>query len=801
MKRNPLLLLCVLVLAMPFPAWAGDVRVIKSFEYKGLDGPLRVQDGLVVLSQADSSGNTHNALLLDPANGDARRVVESVPGARFVAEDDRYVVYSFLDSAGNRLAVRGKGGKEPLSSLEFKRPVQWGHIDGDRLIVTLSVPPYTAETTAQVYSLPSLQLEKSVAIAGGSDTALWENKIVSVGLHLGIYSFDLDRIATVDMPLRDPGRQACNGGSLRITGDKAVVATDCGRLLVVDLPSARIERMIQAGTVLPSFDVSEGVIFAAVPDSAAREVRAIDLASGIELARLPIDTDFMAMRGNRMLGMKKPERFGDPARFTLYALDTATIKSETARLARLQEGCGAAQRALDRDGDLYAAIEACEESGIRGFIQSPQLAPEARKVIGVYAIWLARSLSRYDAGSALLERLISEQADDSYAAELANARRKATYLDPPDKQQNALPAAGAAPAAGAMKDPPGVMSVPVDFGGYSNPVAFEGDRIYIGRWLCNGQQRGYRGVVLDVFDRKSFQLARRVDIAACDFAYQDTIDSITAVPGYVVLGMNFRMSRQKRPDVVVLDDQSLAVKASDYITPGVAQLRRWHDTLLACGADFKRGRFDPETARIVDASPAETAACEKGGPELRSSIMANSALMPVVETAHFRAEYVQGGQEFSYRIASLKNAAKTVATLKPRPYTELSPVTGRDALVMSYEEGPYRRFMLYEMAARKESALFELKTAGRLVTSTVQDDFLFVALGRDLMVYDLARRMTVKYEKDFLKAPASGGRNGIVRFIFDEGRLIAPTLDGSGSRVIDLDAYLAELPGRDFFAP
>jgi hypothetical protein len=130
----------------------------------------------------------------------------------------------------------------------------------------------------------------------------------------------------------------------------------------------------------------------------------------------------------------------------------------------------------------------------------------------------------------------------------------------------------------------------------------------------------------------------------------------------------------------------------------------------------------------------------------------------------------------------------------------LFPVTGRDALVMSYANGPYQRFMLYEMAARKESTLFELKPAGRPITSTVHGDFLFVALGRDLLVYDLARHMTVKYEKDFLEARA-GGYNGIKRFLVDTGRLIAPTLDNANSRVIDLDVYLAQLPAKDFFAP
>lgn len=55
-----------------------------------------------------------------------------------------------------------------------------------------------------MYRLPALKLERSTEITGGNDTALWGDKIVSIGYRLGIYDLDLREVAVVDMPKPDP---------------------------------------------------------------------------------------------------------------------------------------------------------------------------------------------------------------------------------------------------------------------------------------------------------------------------------------------------------------------------------------------------------------------------------------------------------------------------------------------------------------------------------------------------------------------------------------------------------------------
>lgn len=798
MKRNPKFFLCVATVLFPVLAEAGlhqfspdagtGARIIKSLEFPNLDGPARLQNGRIVFSYYESGSDTHNAVSLNPEDGSFHNVIEGVPGARFVAEDDRYLVYSSRGGNTNVLSVRDKRSGVDVASAPLRQSIQWGHIDKDRLITVQGGGAYNIKVTAQVYGLPALKPQKSAEIFGGNDTAVWGNKIVSIGSRLGIYGLDLREIAVLDPPPRDPGLGGtCIAGPLRIAGDKAIVGANC-ELAVVDLPSARIERVIRPGSAIQSFDISHGLIFMANQDAKAREVQVIELASGLELARLSIDTDFVAMHGDHLLGMKKGNKFSDPLRFTLYEVDSAAIKSETARLARVKNACAAAGQSLSRGGDLHGAIEACEKSGIRGFSDSANIHPEAADMVGKYAIWLARTLSRYSEGIALLERLNSRQPNESFAAELAAARRKAGYLDPPQKDT----------APSGTAEPPGVRRVTFDSGAFSDAALFEGDRIYMARWLCSGKKAGEPGVVLDVLDRRTFEAVRRIDIVPCNHSQQDQIYTIATVPGYIVLGLTSRFPRPNRPNVAVVDAQTLEVKAKGALVNDFMLLRRWKDKLLACAAPGQPSyRFDPESASLAAATAAESNACAKGDTAAlrRSTVSANLENTIVAETAHYRVQRL-AGLEASYRVTKLKDGAVSPVQVKPRQYLEVLPVAAQDALVLSFLNDSFRRFALFDVTAQSEAVLFELNPAGRQLVSAVWRNFLFVSLGRDLLTYDLKKRAVVKYEKDLVRE-ISG--KGIKHLLVDGDRLVVSAFDSASSRVVDLGDYRTSLARQDFF--
>ena len=149
-------------------------------------------------------------------------------------------------------------------------------------------------------------------------------------------------------------------------------------------------------------------------------------------------------------------------------------------------------------------------------------------------------------------------------------------------------------------------------------------------------------------------------------------------------------------------------------------------------------------------------------------------------------------------------AANAFALAKTERYAEALAVPDRDALVLRYASGQRTRFAYFDIEAQTDVVLFELNPLTRPVATVVWTRYLFVTLGRDLLVYDLERRMVVGYENEliregFLNNCCGVDRDGIVRLVLDEGRLIALTFDGTNSRVIDLPAYTAGLPARDFF--
>lgn len=770
------------------------VREIRSVEFKQFDSPqVRIDAGRAVFSHFDQTGNAYNIVAVNISDGGVRNLAEGVPGGMFVAEDGRYLVYSSVGTNARPLVVFDKLANKRVATTRLRDVISWGYIAGDRLFVVQGGIIQNSQVTVLVYRLPGLKLERKTEITGGNDTALWGDKIVSIGNRLGIYDLDLREVAVVDMPKPDPDHSSnCSHGPLYISGDKAVVSANCAQLAVIDLPSARIERIIPVASFFQSFVIAEGLLFSVDLDGNEPDVRVIELSSGRELARIGIDASFLAMQGKSLLAMKRKD-FSTPVRFTLYEVDFASIRSETSRIARVLKGCGAAGQALERQGDLHAALEACEKAGIRGFVDEKNLSPELREAVEKYARWLTLSFSRYSEGATILGRLQRANQNPRIEAQIAMAKRKALYLDPPPN--DARPSQN--------PEPKGVTRVPIDFGAFSNMRRFEGDRLYIGRWSC--RRSDDLDVSLEVLDRKSFRHIKRVAIAPCDDEQQDSITAIGVVPGYVVLGLGYRYEEEGRPTVAVVDAQTLEVVKKGFVKQEIAGLSQWQGRLLACArsSDQSHHRFDPASARFLPTTEDEARAC-LNGDAVRLTTWDESASLsdsvPAAETPNYRAFAVTTNGPYStYRIT--QTGATRTLKIPVRRYTEVLAVPGRDALVLRYVSGRRARFAYFDIETQTSVDLFELGRAG--VTS-IWGRYLFVTLGRDLLVYDLERRMVVGYEKEliregFLDNCCGKDSDNIDGLVLDEGRLLALTFDGSNSRVIDLPIYTAGLPLRDFF--
>lgn len=380
---------------------------------------------------------------------------------------------------------------------------------------------------------------------------------------------------------------------------------------------------------------------------------------------------------------------------------------------------------------------------------------------------------------------------------IALAKRKAEYLD--------LPVDVARPSS--APEPKGVVRAAIDFGAFSNMTLFDGDAIYIGRWGCGDNGGG--GVTLDVLDRKTLRSTHRVFIAGCDDNQQDAISAIAVIPDYIIVGLSYRYDEEGRPTVAVIDTKTMEVVDRGFVKQPIAGLRRWQGRLLACAAPLeeRHHRFDPATARYVDVTKDEARACANGDPvplQAKDLSLIEERNPAIAETAHYRVFEEGSFPSTTYRTTHKQSGASLPIKLQGRGFGGVLAVPDRDALVMLQQDIQHVRFNYYDFETKLQSALIELSKLGRRHTSAIWSHYLFMTLGRDLLVYDIERRVLAAYDKDliregFLNNCCGVDRNGIIDLVIDRDRLIVLTFDGANSRVIDLATYTASLGSSEFF--
>ena len=191
--------------------------------------------------------------------------------------------------------------------------------------------------------------------------------------------------------------------------------------------------------------------------------------------------------------------------------------------------------------------------------------------------------------------------------------------------------AGPAQAASSAQIP-GVRKQALDFGAFSHLIAFEGNRGYVARYDC--VRSGTSGVTLDVVDRESFSLIKRVAVAGCDDDYQDNISFHPPALGLPRPRVGYRYD-EVRPNVVVLDSDSLEVVARGFIAVEPIFLNEWQGRLLRCATvpGEPHTRLDPTTARLVAVSDEEAIACLNGDASKgQSTGYAKAQGLPILTT-------------------------------------------------------------------------------------------------------------------------------------------------------------------------
>lgn len=765
-------------------------------EFRNDDHPAIQRNGRAIFSQFDRSGNTFEIVALNFVTMKTEVLANGLRGGHYIAQSDKYLVVGKEEGITRPLVVIDRASGKVLKQLKLQRPVTWGKIEGDKLIAFQGGFRFGAGTQENcevlVFELPTLRILKKTTVIGGNDVQTWNGMMLSLGRDLAAYDSDLNEIFRVALPERKRGeRYGCgNTGPLLVYQNTAVVVANCGEMWVLDLPKRTLVHTIPAYSLFYAAAIMDGLLFTA-PSGEPRQqnnAHVFDLATGKDLAVLPINASELFVEGDRLLAVER--EFAKPSPMTVYRVNTATIRGERWREQTILSECEKANEALSTYKDIYRAIDTCKLSGIEGLIVKGNIPPKLIPAAKQYASWLSNTLDLGRQAIPLLEVLIKEAPDQNLEIALANAKLTATILEGQspgslDQKVRDLPFARVLEHGSQLK---GSETKNIFFGSFSNLFHFSDSRIYIGRYAS--------GASIGVLDRKTFDQIGEVAIALDDNTYQDNIFSITSDKNHIYASVGYRYEQAGRPNFFVINKSSLAVtKKSQIDAPG--SLVMDGDNLLACGC----GITTDGACKAINVQTFETR-------DVDDKICVPSAVFNAMDSNMLVAWKAKNGRGEQY-VASTKDylVAKTYGP-RDRSYT-FYPKSGGASRTVGYGERDSVswpraidgniivvtentrdsvRIKEIDASTGTEITLFGVPIKSfRGPAIAASHGSMFVGIGRDLVIYNLSTRSVHRYIKDYIAAPPNQASNidanQITRLLIDEGRLLALTFRGENSRV------------------
>jgi hypothetical protein len=750
----------------------------------------QVVGGLVFHTQYSADGNNQDILQIDPATGQVITLVASASTTRFVAADERYVVHMGSGSVARPLVLVDRRSGATHRSVRLRDGVLAARIVENLLLVFQS-------REAIVFELPGLQIRRKVPFSRAGSRGLprhiqsWGERFVAAGSELTVLDSELNVLLSVPVvggPIRN--NSSCEVFNLRVAKSLALVDPGCGLIRAYDLVTGTVRYEIDVGGVGPAFDVVDDVLFVAdKPTDPRHRIRMFDLDTGRSLGRVSGAANLLVSRGHRLLALEDGLGYSEPTRLTAYVPDSQAIRDNTARRERLIQGCGDLAAEVARNP--YGAIEACEAAGIADYLDESAVSPEVGAILERYAYWLAQTLSRYAEAIPILDKL---EPKPPHAGVRATVRRKHEYLGPVSYGKGVRP------------EQSGVVKISLPF--LSGDLTLLGARAYVSEWRCGSMvSKDPAGALLKVYDRTSMMLLKSVNVLPCDDEYQDSISSVAEVPGYLVLGLEYRYE-ELRPNVAVVKSSDTSLVGVIALPGGVESLSAWRGNVLQCGGPGEAMRLDLTTARLVDAKADEREACSNNDGDLRQLGRAGQDLSDsVIRTPHFTVASMPGRFDSpAFTVKSIQGGTDSY-NVKFRSYGTWMPLSERDVVIVVERVDDYLRLSGVDLATRQFSILVEVKGPASWLLTQVWQHYLLMARGRDLMVYDIDRGHVIGYEKDLMSSgsepvcSACNDGNRIAGLVLDGPRLIVRTLEGENSRLIDLPTFVASLGDRDLFAP
>lgn len=745
---------------------------------------ITVVDGFVYYLHYGRSGNGKDILQIDPESTVPIRLVEDAPVDQFAAADDRYVAYLLRTAVAQPIVLRDRKSGASSTSIRLREPVVAARLQENRLVVFQA-------TEALFFSLPDLKLigRKPAPWAGtqpyGSVQVQHQgNRFVATAART-LFVLDDDLNVLSMFPIAVPparNRTGCEISLLKLVGSTALLVPRCGWILAYDLDTGRRRYELDVGGTYTNLEVVGDVLFV-VDDSAdlRRRMRLFDLHSGSSLGRAAAATHGIAARGGRLLTFEPGAAYRDPTRMVIYKPDLGAIRDEKMRMARVVAGCSGAAEDVARDP--YAVVQACEAAGIDTYLGGVDPPREVHTALARYAAGLAQTTSKFGQTPAVLDRLEASAQSDALRALVAS---KQIYLGQ----------AVTGPRTAAAR--PGVSKHA--FPALGRPV-FIGSAMLLPPFVsCAGGELN-----LHVHDAESFLFLKDVRIASCEDedtgADDDVVESFWQVAGYLLVGLD--QDDVSRPNLAVVDPRDFSLVGALALHGGVRGLELCGGKVLSF-FDSRAVELDLKSARLLQPGTAELATCDAPGARQPLPESDDSVVSLVTQTPRFR---VQGNSTDRATIARVEDKVSPDKSyeITLSPSMSFIGVPGRDAVVVLEADDLYRRVKLLDLVSRESRTLLELESPYQWGIPVVWRNYLLQPRDRDLLIYDLARSEVIGYDSGLIGeglqplCESCEDGNHISSLVLHGDRLLALTLNGVNSRLIDLPAYVQSFGSSDLF--
>jgi len=742
---------------------------------------------------------SHQRLVaVDVETRQATEIADDLPDVRILAASDRKIAVGSNKADGNLIVFdRLDRSRVPLCC--FTRALS-GYFVGEKL--HLVYDGGSAFTIVHTVDLANPTAPEHRSLSPGVATN-WQDRMLLVSQYdedastrsvVTILGSDFAALGSANIPDREMrGDRGCPADAPVADGPHLIYVSNCGQIAIVDLEQKKFLHLLPYFSAATAYSLAlSGRVGFAAPRGTSEPVLAFDLASGRQLATLPVSAA-QIWANDRYLIAIHAGTYPDP-NIDIYKINAAAIEDVSASVAAVVSRIEREVAALLSGGTVQSALSAIESKTVAPLFDHLDTAdPRTVDAATAYARLLARTVDRIPEGIALLERLADRAPDPAaITAYLAAAKaRQAIRL-------------GETPSAGLAALAPGTEERSL-----AGDLTISKDRVYI----LGGAPAGTRTIcaTVRIYDRATLHEQSTATLPGCDDDDGGFEDSVTGLAegDDTYIALEYRFEQAGRTDLFVLKKRDPARVEHYALLGSIEDLAVTPEGLLACGpgggpcAVFDpqnlEGKSEPTPSLLVFCQPNGTAFPNVPAPPAVSQRRTQGESITFCDGRFFAVDHSNGEQ----RSATLYDVAapeRPIAEL-PDDLTGLSEEAGL-AVASESRDGQItvRSARLTDGRVRPELKLAVDPVAQ--ITWAMDRNVLFVARGRDLLVYDLTAGSVLDYLTRIVPEPTDD-RNGydthrIMKLVVDQAmdRLIVLTADGHHSRAIPLASFLANLRNK-----